>query len=1486
MCFWSASADRVTAWPAWAGDWERLDIVPATPLAALQAVAKRHPGRDAWLIEAGTDLPDAAWSRLSAAWQDTSLDVLSPLSRSDVGDTARPLAELDAASWNYSPHAVFATGHADAACSLWRGAALARGAVNPRQALPLDLRAGLLPALVVDPPTTSQAVFSQHLAVQDLRSLLRELPAIATRLPGADARSVLLHVLHGWGGGAERFVRDQMECDEPRRHLVLVSRGDPDKKRHGERLALHHDLDAPPLREWTLGEPIASTRAHCADVQAILAEIIADWPIGAVLVSSLIGHSLDVLRTGLPTAVCAHDAYPLWPRLHGPFAPGQAYTFDALREALADGENDDVFERQSVETWWALREAYLEALTRFDISLVAPSESSRQRLCTIAPVLARRPWQVIGHGHRPFPIAAEMPARQDRRRLRVLVPGHLNGDKGERLIRDLIDRLPDSVELLLCGVGIGRIGERFHGHRNVHLLRRYARDELPALAAALDPDMALLPSTVPETWSYALSEMQALRLPVLCPRLGAYAERLERDGGGWLVAPSAEAIAAQLLLLAQAPETIATMRGRIPSPPSLSDSLAAWRQALPTERRPLRLARANATQLALLDARLGVDRSEQSQRSTQQALQQSEKEVLARGEWALRLQDEVRAGRQAQAAERQHGDDLQVRLHDREQALVAKQESERVLLTQLHALEAQWAQSRQRELELQLALRESQAERDAAIDRFENERQLRQRALDAQEKALQSAHDYYQRDTQDLAQQRDVALDQRDALQSEFASILRSRSWRLTAPLRVIVRKFGQLPATWRFRLAQLRNWSRRGLASLRNRGLVGTWRRLRQRPSAPPRFQASVPQPGATTDLRFQVQEAPRASIIVPVYNQLAYTLGCLQALAQCGDTASFEIIVVDDGSSDDTARVIAAIPGLRFQRNPHNLGFIGACNAGAAFARGDYLVFLNNDTAVQAGWLDALLRTFVEHPDTGLAGSKLVYPDGRLQEAGGIVFSDGSGWNYGRFDDPADPRYNYVREADYCSGAAIALRRHLFESLAGFDSRYTPAYYEDTDLAMRVRERGLKVRYQPASVVVHFEGISSGTDLSQGVKAHQVVNQKKFLERWSDALAARHPPPGTDVMRAREHRCRHRVLVLDACTPTPDRDSGSLRMIELLRQLLDLDCAVSFFPENRAHDGRYTEALQQLGVEAWWHPWLQDVPAWLKAHGSRFDTVIVSRHYILSPLLPLLRQYAPQARLVFDTVDLHFLREEREAELAADPARQRAAARTRADELALIAASDLTWVVSPVEQSLLQRTLPGARIEVLSNIHSPRGAGPDFGSRRDLVFVGGYRHPPNVDAALWLIDDLYPRIRALRPDIRLHLVGGDAPDSLRRRAEQPGIRFHGYVSDLEALLDTCRVTVAPLRYGAGVKGKINQSLALGLPVVASHCAVEGMHLQHEIDALVADDAAGFVEAVLRLYEDAALWQRLVEGGLENTRRHFSPEAARAALRSALGLS
>ncbi|UKE49903.1 glycosyltransferase [Xanthomonas translucens] len=688
--------------------------------------------------------------------------------------------------------------------------------------------------------------------------------------------------------------------------------------------------------------------------------------------------------------------------------------------------------------------------------------------------------------------------------------------------------------------------------------------------------------------------------------------------------------------------------------------------------------------------------------------------------------------------------------------------------------------------------------------------------------------------------------------------------------------------ANLRYALNRFAGLLRRGLASLRTRGWRSTWERLRVHalPLPPPRrtLFAVAPQPFAA--FAVPASDAPLASIVIPVYNHVAHTLACLRALAAHPPAAACEILVIDDGSSDETVQWLPQLQGLHYHVRSHNGGFIASCNDGAARARGRYVVFLNNDTVPQPGWLDALLDTFAQVPQAGLVTAQLLYPDGRLQEAGGVVFVDGSAWSYGRFESPDDPRYAYLRDIDYGAGAALAIERERFLALGGFDTRYMPAYYEDTDLAFTVRQAGLRTLLQPASQVVHDEGTSNGTDTDSGIKAYQVRNRGVFAAKWADVLA-RQLPPGTTPTPAQLHRQQRQVLILDETLPQPDRDSASLRQLNLIRLLLQEGAHVVFVPSGREYASRHSEALQRLGVEVWYAPYLKSVSGFLQQHGARFHAVLLVRHHVAHACLPLLRRFAPQARRLFDTVDLHYLRERRGAELAGDARLLREAERTRARELEVMAQVDVTVLVSGVERAQLQREAPQVRTALISNLHEVAGPGLPWAQRRDLVFVGGFRHAPNVDAVRWFLQEVFPPLRALLPELRFHCIGADMPDDIRRLgAATPGVALLGYVPDITAYMDEIRIAVAPLRFGAGVKGKVNLSMAHGQPVVATPCAVEGMHLCHGEDVLIAETAPQFVAALAQLYTDEALWNTLAGNGLRNIATHFSLDAARATVR------
>ena len=625
----------------------------------------------------------------------------------------------------------------------------------------------------------------------------------------------------------------------------------------------------------------------------------------------------------------------------------------------------------------------------------------------------------------------------------------------------------------------------------------------------------------------------------------------------------------------------------------------------------------------------------------------------------------------------------------------------------------------------------------------------------------------------------------------------------------------------------------------------------------------------------------APRVSIVIPTYGKLAYTLACLRSIVLHASDTPIEILVVDDAAPDDSAAVLAGVDGLRVLRNERNLGFIGSCNAGAQAARGEFLLFLNNDTQVTSGWMEALLQCFEERPDCGIAGSKLVYPDGRLQEAGGLVFDDGSSWNLGRFENRDAAAWQFRREVDYVSGAALLIRRALFEQVGGFDTRLSPAYYEDTDLAFAVRAAGWRVYYEPTSMVIHCEGISAGTDVSRGMKRFQAINQDKFVAKWRDALAS-HPSRQTALDRAVHWRSRGRVLVVDGTMPDASRDSGSLRLMEMFQILRDLGWSVTFCPDDARSSRADMLRLGRYGVEILDFASAEGLPRWLAEHGAQLHAVMLCRHTVAGQYLHLVRQQAPQAKVIFDTVDLHFLREQRAAELSGQASMLRQAKLSRQSELTLIADSDVTFVVSPDEQALLRTLAPKARVELLSNIHVVHGCNRPHGERSGLLFVGGHGHPPNVDAMRWIANAILPELRKLDPTMAVHILG-DISDALRLELARDGLHLHGRVADLGPWMETCLASLAPLRFGAGVKGKINMSMSYGLPVIATGLAAEGMHLQDGKDVMIAEQPADFARAALSLRDDAELWHRLSKAGLENIQRHFSPASAAETLRRVL---
>lgn len=633
-----------------------------------------------------------------------------------------------------------------------------------------------------------------------------------------------------------------------------------------------------------------------------------------------------------------------------------------------------------------------------------------------------------------------------------------------------------------------------------------------------------------------------------------------------------------------------------------------------------------------------------------------------------------------------------------------------------------------------------------------------------------------------------------------------------------------------------------------------------------------------------------PDATVIIPVYNNVLDTLLCLASVLELEERHSFDVIVADDGSTDATAALITTIgEKVRYVRQPRNLGFLGNCNAAAALAQGKTIILLNNDTLVFSGWLDGLLDPIATLSGVGLVGSKLINWDGTLQEAGGIFWRDGSAWNFGRNQDARAPGFNYLKDVDYCSGASIAVPASIWREVGGFDQTYSPAYCEDSDLAFRLREAGYRTLYSPLSEVVHHEGRSHGRDVTSGIKAYQVRNQERLLERWRPVLEREHFPNAENVLRARDRSsARHHVLVIDHYVPQPDRDAGSRTMFDFLQVLVQAGHAVTFWPDNLWRDPDYTAGLQKLGIEVIYGPrYHQGFEQFLADRRGLYDMILLSRPHIAVKYIDAARRLS-NAGIVYYGHDLHFRRMMAERELAGQPVEDGDVRAMKAQELGICAASDL--VLYPSEEEAKQiAELMGAGVNAQAiaayryrehEIVEARQSiltKPSNGDVLHLLFVGGFGHPPNVDAALWFCHSVMPLVRAERK-VHLTIVGSRPPAEVLT-LQQADVSVLGFVSDdrLRALYREADIAVAPLRYGAGVKGKVVEAMARGLPVVTTRIGAQGIESADDL-MFIGDTAEALANAILSAADPGAARERAL-AAVDFIERRYSTQTMTSVL-------
>lgn len=623
--------------------------------------------------------------------------------------------------------------------------------------------------------------------------------------------------------------------------------------------------------------------------------------------------------------------------------------------------------------------------------------------------------------------------------------------------------------------------------------------------------------------------------------------------------------------------------------------------------------------------------------------------------------------------------------------------------------------------------------------------------------------------------------------------------------------------------------------------------------------------------------------SIIIPVFNQYRTTISCLQSVLAHTKDINYEVIIADDLSTDLTSSIEKRVDNIVVVRGYKNVGFLRNCNRAVSVAKGKYIVLLNNDTNVQEAWLDSLLRTIERDPKVGMVGPKLLFDNGNLQEAGGIIWNDASGWNYGRGQDPELPEFNYLRETDYISGACIMLQRSLWDRLGGFDERFCPAYYEDTDLAFQVRQNGYKVVYQPESEVVHFEGVSNGTDLSSGIKKHQQINQEVFSEKWKTVLKQKHFLNGQNVFEARDRSSdKTTVVFIDQYVPFFDKDAGSRSTYMYVKQMVESGINVKFMPANFFPHEPYTGALQQLGVEVLvGEKYARNWKKWFKENANNIDVIYLHRPHITEDFIDYLLTLKPRPKLIYFGHDLHYLRTLREAELNNDQSLKLQADDWKRREYAIFRKVDKVFYPSNIEVMEIKSLSPETDVSALPLflLEEPELNQYKHESRNDLLFVGGFGHPPNVDAVQWFIQAVMPHLLAKQPELKLNIVGSNVPDAIKNLVSEHVI-VHGFLSDdaLSELYKKVRVVVVPLRFGAGVKGKVLEALQAGVPIVTTSIGAEGIPDADKV-MRISDIEHDMAQDILELYDNEGVASEYISRYPSYINHHFSRQAIQAVI-------
>jgi len=633
---------------------------------------------------------------------------------------------------------------------------------------------------------------------------------------------------------------------------------------------------------------------------------------------------------------------------------------------------------------------------------------------------------------------------------------------------------------------------------------------------------------------------------------------------------------------------------------------------------------------------------------------------------------------------------------------------------------------------------------------------------------------------------------------------------------------------------------------------------------------------------LSFPTFENIELSIVLVFYNQAHLSFLCLQSILEFGE-GDYEVVIVDNHSTDNTSDLLDKLDHVKIQRNEENLGFVRAVNQAADLASGKYLLLLNNDALLEKGALSSALQTLNSAADIGAVGAKIKLLDGTLQEAGSIIWKDGTYTGYGRGDDPQAQQYMMRRDVDYCSGAFLLFESALFKELGGFDEAFAPAYYEESDFCIRLQELGYRVVYEPRAQITHYEfassrGFSRATRLQQAHRKILCAKHEKYLSKKlnNEPVA---------VLRARTANTYPNVLIIDDRVPFPSLGSGYPRCSHILNSVAELPINLTFYPllfPNESWEDVY--GLLSPKIEVILGQGQSGLQQFLRSRSGFYQTIMVSRIHNMKFFNEVLKHkpmLLANEKIIYDAEAVSAPREILRRRLLGKTVSESKEQWLIAEELKEAQSASKIVAVSDQEAAFYHQQ----GIEDITVLGHTLAANPTpkaFKERQGILFVGTLRdkRSPNVDSLFWFLINCWPLIENQLSNCELIVIGGNKVPSLAK-INHPAVKFLGRLESIEEYYDSCRIFIAPTRFAAGIPHKVHEAASMGLPSVTTSLLAKQLGWAHESQLLFADAPQDFATQCVRLYTDEKLWARVRESGLEAITNDCSPDAFREGLRN-----